>query len=60
MHGKAAKGHLRAANDPNFHRSCRSDPKLKISWVVDATRTSQIGNILWWEEVDGELEDSRC
>ena len=47
MQRKASKGHLRAASDPNFHQSCMSDPKSKISWAVDATRTSQVENILW-------------
>ena len=60
MQRKASKGHLRVASDPNFHPSCRSDPTSKISWIVDATRTSQVESILWWEEADVELEGSRC
>ena len=30
---------------------------MRISWIVDATRTFLVGSRLWSEEVDGKVED---
>ena len=57
-HGRLGKEHRRAASDPSSPQSCRSDPRLRISWIVDATRTCLVGSRLWSEEVDGKVEDS--
>ena len=58
-HGRLGKEHRRAASDPSSPQSCRSDPRLRISWIVDATMTCPVGSTLWSEEVGGKLEDSR-